>query len=357
MLKFMREHIKSIMITVIALFVISCFAGYGLYSRSSANKGGNSQRDRAVAEVNGKEVMLSRLEQGVGRLTEQYQAQQQKVVSTDTPYLRRQVLDSIALADEMDKEIESRDIKISKNDIEAAFNRVMEQYATREEFKNSLQRQGITEKEVKKEIEKQLAQQKVTDSIAAAVKVKDSDVRSFYNSAKNFIYKQPAGIETLVATFNSKIAADLALKSLQGGADWDKIMDEHKNDLVSAATKAKPVLVTPDMTKEGALAKIKELPLKKFSAVVPIEGSTNCYIAYKLKKMPERVLSYNEVSADVKSLMTRQETQMKQNEFYRSLVDRATIKILDKTLFPEEKPASADVSSDKSAGKSTDKAD
>ena len=42
MLKFMREHVKWIMITVILLFVLSCFGGYGLYVRGNRNRQANN---------------------------------------------------------------------------------------------------------------------------------------------------------------------------------------------------------------------------------------------------------------------------------------------------------------------------
>ncbi len=45
------------MIAVIVLFVVSIFAGYGLYSLPG--QGGDGQRDYAVAEVDGKDVMRS----------------------------------------------------------------------------------------------------------------------------------------------------------------------------------------------------------------------------------------------------------------------------------------------------------
>ncbi|MCF0247574.1 MAG: SurA N-terminal domain-containing protein, partial [Synergistes sp.] len=68
MLKLMREHTKAIMIIVIAFFVASCFAGYGLYVRGG---GADGQRDYPVAEVDGHEIMRSTLERAAMQIAEQ----------------------------------------------------------------------------------------------------------------------------------------------------------------------------------------------------------------------------------------------------------------------------------------------
>ena len=61
MLRTLRNHTKVIMIIVILFFVASCFAGYGLYVRGGGE--GEGMRDYPVAEIDGREVMRSALEQ------------------------------------------------------------------------------------------------------------------------------------------------------------------------------------------------------------------------------------------------------------------------------------------------------
>ncbi len=224
----------------------------------------------------------------------------------------------------------------------------MDSYPTREEFKAFLERSGITEAQVKSDIKKQISQRKVMDALSAEIDVPAEDARKFYDSAKTFLYKQPAGFKVNIATFRSNEAAKLAQKSIEGGEGWDKVMEQHKADIMTSTPYDKPVLITEQMMVDS-LAALKDLPLNKVSPVMPVTSSDS-YVAVKRSKEAEKQLSYNEVSADVVAMIRSQKAQEKQQEFYEELLSRAKIKILDPEIFPA--PASADV---KTEVKSEDK--
>ena len=107
MLRTLRNHTKVIMIIVILFFVASCFAGYGLYVRGGGE--GEGMRDYPVAEIDGREVMRSALEQGAARLSEQYGAA--NITSADIPLIRKAVIDNMAVDAELEKEIKTRKIE------------------------------------------------------------------------------------------------------------------------------------------------------------------------------------------------------------------------------------------------------
>ena len=333
------------MIAVIVLFVVSIFAGYGLYSRSG--QGGDGQRDYAVAEVDGKDVMRSDIEKGTMQLAEQL-GSEREITSADIPFMRKAILDSTAIEAELEKEIKNRKIEVTQDEIEENYTSIMDSYPTREEFKAFLERSGITEAQVKSDIKKQISQRKVMDALSAEIDVPAEDARKFYDSAKTFLYKQPAGFKVNIATFRSNEAAKLAQKSIEGGEGWDKVMEQHKADIMTSTPYDKPVLITEQMMVDS-LAALKDLPLNKVSPVMPVTSSDS-YVAVKRSKEAEKQLSYDEVSADVVAMIRSQKAQEKQQEFYEELLSRAKIKILDPEIFPA--PVSADV---KTEGKSEDK--
>ena len=345
MLRYLRSHVKAIMIAVIVLFVVSIFAGYGLYSRSG--QGGDGQRDYAVAEVDGKDVMRSDIEKGTMQLAEQL-GSEREITSADIPFMRKAILDSTAIEAELEKEIKNRKIEVTQDEIEENYTSIMDSYPTREEFKAFLERSGITEAQVKSDIKKQISQRKVLDALSAEIDVPAEDARKFYDSAKTFLYKQPAGFKVNIATFRSNEAAKLAQKSIEGGEGWDKVMEQHKADIMTSTPYDKPVLITEQMMVDS-LAALKDLPLNKVSPVMPVTSSDS-YVAVKRSKEAEKQLSYNEVSADLVAMIRSQKAQEKQQEFYEELLSRAKIKILDPEIFPA--PASADV---KTEVKSEDK--
>ena len=327
------------MITVIVLFVVSIFAGYGLYGRSG--KGSDGKRDYAVAEINGKDVMRSDIERGTMQLAEQL-GSEREVTSADIPFMRKAILDSTAIEAELEKEIKSRNIEVTQKEIDENYTKIMDSYPTREEFKAFMERSGITEAEVKSDIKKQISQKKMMDALSEEINVPEDEARKFYDSAKTFLYKQPAGFKVNIATFKSNEAARLAQKSIEGGEGWDKVMEEHKTDIMSSTPYDKPVLITEQMMVDS-LAALKDLPLNKVSPVMPVT-SNDSYLAIKRNKEAEKQLSYNEVSADVVAMIKNQKAQGKQQEFYNELLSRATIKILDPQIFPA--PVSAEVKSE-----------
>lgn len=202
MLRHMREHVKIIMAVVILLFVVSCFAGYGLYSRSGS--GDDGMRDYPVAEVDGSEIMRSTVENGAVRVAEQFSGGQQ-ITSDDMLFYRRAALDSVIIQAEVEKEIKTRKIEVTKDDVDAAYVKIMDSYPTREEFKAFLDRTGTSEADVKKELRQQLSQQKLVESIAADVQVSDAEAFDFYNTAKEFIFKDKDG---KVRSYN-EVSADV----------------------------------------------------------------------------------------------------------------------------------------------------
>ena len=336
MLRYLRSHVKAIMIAVILLFVLSCFAGYGLYARSGRSADGS--KDYAVAKIDGKDVVRSDIEKGTMQLAEQL-GSDREVTSADIPFMRKAILDSTAIEAELEKEIKSRKIDVTGDEIEEAYKNIMDSYPTREEFKAFMERSGITEKQIKDDLKKQISQKKVMDALSAEISVPDDEARKFYDSAKTFMYKQPAGFKVNLATFRSNEAAEAAQKSLEGGEGWDKVMESHKSDIMSSTPYDKPVLITEQMMVDS-LAALKALPFNKVSPVMPVTSSDS-YLAIKRSKEAEKQLSYEEVSADVVAMIRSQKAQEKQQQFYEELLKRAKVKVLDPEIFPAT--ASADV--------------
>lgn len=349
----MRKYIKVILIIVILFFVASCFAGYGLYVRGN-NGGGNGEgrRDYPVAEVDGKNIMRSELEKAAARISEQFGA---SVTSADTPAIRKAALDQITLQAELEKEIDNRSIDVAKDEIEEAYKKIMDQYPTREEFMAYMQRSGITEKQIKDDIKKQLQMDKVMKSLEDGVKIDDKEVKAFYDTAKNFLYKQPAGVKVNLVTFKDKAAAEAAHKAIAAGgnAKWDAEIDRYKNDIIMSTPYAQPTILT-DIQLSKELPALKDFPMNKLT---PVEkaGANLFYFAIKREKAKEEILSFNTVSADVKNTIKNQKMQEEQRKFYDTLLKRAAVKILDTTIFPSDKPASADAAaSGDAAPKSAD---
>ena len=257
---------------------------------------------------------------------------------------------------ELQKEISNRKIDVPSDEIDAAYTRAMDSYPTREEFMEFIKRSGLTEKQIKEDIKKQLQMQKLMESLEKDVAVDDKEVRAFYDTAKNFLYKQPAGVMVNIATFKDKAAAEAAQKAIAGGAKWDAEIEKYKNDIEMATSYDKPTIITDQMLQQKELSVLKDYPMNK---VTPVEsaGENHSYIAIKRSKSAERVLPFDEVSGDVTAVIKNQKMQQAQQKFYGELLSRANVKVLDASIFPEEKQPEAASSDQTAPAASEDKKD
>ena len=195
-LKTLRTKTKGIMIIVAVAFVISIFAGYGFYSRRGDSSAG---KDRVVAKANGTNIMLSQIDMGVRQLMEQMGisnlAQEQYYV------LRKHILDQIILDMELDKEVKKNKIEVADEEIETAMERIAAQFPTKEAYQDYLKAYNIREEDLKKELSRQLAQQKL---LQAVVKVDDTiteeEVKEFYEVNGDTYFVRPEGLWVNYAT-------------------------------------------------------------------------------------------------------------------------------------------------------------
>ncbi|MBQ9882256.1 MAG: SurA N-terminal domain-containing protein [Synergistes sp.] len=338
MLNFMRKHTNIIMVIVILFFVLSCFAGYGLYTRGGRGDGG--MRDYAVAEVEGKQIMRSELERAAQQMAAQYG---RDITSADAAIIRRAALNDIVVGAEVDKEIANRKIDVSKDEIDAEYKRVMDSYPTREEFAEYLKRTGLTEAQVKESIKKQLQMRKFFKSIEDGIKLDDKEVQSFYDATKAFLFTRPAGFTVNMAAFINKSDAEAAHKELSEGASWDSVIEKYRASLEMATSYDNPVFI-PEQAAEKELKILKDYPLDKLT---PVESGdpTHPYIAIKRSVEKERTVPFSEASGDAAAALRTQKLRQEQQVLFDNLLKSADLKILDESIFPKIDAPAADAAS------------
>lgn len=338
MLNFMRRHTNIIMAVVILFFVLSCFAGYGLYTRGG--RGSSGMRDYPVAEVGRRQIMRSELERAAQQIAAQYGGD---ISSADAAVIRRAALHDIVIGEEIDKEIAKRKIDASKDEIDAEYKRVMDSYPTREEFAEYMKRTGLTEAQVKDNIRKQLQMRKFFQSIEEGIKIDDNEVRSFYDTTKTFLFTRPAGFNVNMAAFVDKSAAEEAHKELSEGASWDSVIDKYRASLEMATSYDNPVFI-PEQAADKELKALKDYPLNKLTPVESVDAK-HSYIAIKRSAEKERQLSFDEVSADAAAALRGQKMRVEQQTLFDNLLKSADMKILDESIFPKSPDPSGEAAS------------
>jgi hypothetical protein len=333
MMKFFRENVRWIMIAVLVLFTLSCFAGYGMYSRGSSSRGGGMQ-DYPVAEVDGQKVMRSEIEKSMGQIAEQYaqSGQATKVTSADFPALRQMALDNYVVTLEIRNETKSRGLKATDQELDEALKGVEDQFPTKEAFMQYLQRSGVTKEQMKERIAEEIVQKKLFEDVLKPASVDAKEARKFYDSMKDFFYRRPAGYTFNMMAFRSQDQAKQARALLQGGEKWDAVVVRFSKNISNATSYDQPVFVgEKDLADD--LSNLKTLPIGKASNPVRIT-SDDVMVVVKRSAEKERVMSWNEVSGDVTNLLLSQKKKELQNKFFGELRGRAKVKVLDASIFP-----------------------
>lgn len=327
MMRYLRNNVKTIMIGVVLVFIVSCFAGYGMYVRGRS--GGGSGGDYPVARLDGKEIMRSQIEMGMRELADQFG--NNKITSADLPALRRMVLDDIVAGMELTKAAKDADIKVSKEEVDDYIAALQARFPTKEAYDEYVQRSGMTEREMRKRIEEGLAQRKLFERITADVSVDAAESRKFYDAMRDVFFKRPAGYMLNVAAFRGMSVAEQARARLLRGEKWDKVIDALSKDVSNFTPYAKPVFVSnKDLADD--LKTVKTLKSGSYSGLVKV-ASDDYLIVLKRSNEAERILPYDEVSKDIKEVLLTQKRNQEQRQYMQDLLKKAPLEILDKSIF------------------------
>jgi hypothetical protein len=326
MMQYFRKNVRWIMLIIVILFVVSCFAGYGMYTGGR----GDGNTDYIVARIDGDRVMRSELEQAAGQMI-QSMGMEQGITSEDLPSIRSSVLDQMAIVKKLDQEVKSRKITATREEIDSTFSNIESSFPTRELFLQQMQAAGIDERKLKSSIEEQILRQKVFEEVTAPASTDEQEMHTFYDTMKAFAFQRPEGFNVNVAHFATAESANSAKTAIAGGKAWDGVMEAASTDVIDYSPYESPILA-PLSQLTGQLEPLKDLPLNKVTDVIELaEG--DFLVAVKRSKEEARTATYDEVSADIEQMVLGQKRQGLQANFLQDLRGKANVEILDNSIF------------------------
>jgi hypothetical protein len=327
----LRTQMRWIMLIIVLAFLLSTFLMYDSGSRSG---GSSSERreDYAVAEINGRQLMRSALEQRALMYLEQYGSA--STASVDMPYIYQSVLNQYVMELQLAQEVRDSGIIISDAEAEQAMKRYADSaFPTREAFYQYLDRSGVKVADYKASLAQQMASERLMRVSIGEIAVSDDEAAAFYDNMKDFFFRRPAGFMVNLVSFVSRDDAENVRGLLLEGKTWSEATS---SDVVDSS---KIVRVTPEPTFmsetafEGAFAPMKSDDIGVVSSVFEIV-SDDFAVAVKTEAVEEKVSSYDEVSEDVRAIIQQQKEREALNTFTRGLLERARVALLDASLFP-----------------------
>jgi parvulin-like peptidyl-prolyl isomerase len=215
---------------LLALFLAVAAAGCG--GGSSSVGGGD------VADVGSRSVSKDDYNALIEQARRSYAAQKRPFPKPGTSAfttLKNQAVQFLVQRAEYAQKADELGIKISGSDVDKRLEQIKKQYfgGDDKKYREQLKKQGLSEEQVKKDVEAQLVSEKLFNKVTAGVKVSDKDVLAYYRAHKDQ-YGQPATREVRHILVPSRAQANRLYAQLQAGASFAGLAKRFSKDPGSA---------------------------------------------------------------------------------------------------------------------------
>ena len=343
MMNHLRNHMKGIMLVIVIAFLASTFLMYerGSSRRSGDASDGRTIADYEVAKINGRSLMRSELDRRLRLYLENYASR--NASSLDSASLYKAALDQAVLESQIAKEIEQHGIKISDAEADLEMKSQADTYyVTREAFYQQLAQRGMKVEDYKRNLANQMATQRLLQMEIGEVVISQDRALEFYDTMKGLIYTKPEGFMVQLAEFKNESAAENLRARILSGDAWAAIVsnDELNSSDVLNFTR-EPVFLPTSAFTTGVFQSLASLDVGQVSDVFEV-SSEDFAVGMKAEHVDETITPFDDVSADIISVLTQQEQSKRISDYEASLLAKAELLVNDPSLF-EKAPTSDDV--------------
>jgi peptidyl-prolyl cis-trans isomerase SurA len=290
---------RTAKLTITATLVLVISLALGACSKDGS---ANSQDSTVAATVNGKNIMLSEVEQSVSRQAEGKQAQLSQL---EMAQARLQVLGSLIQREVLFGRAEREKLLPTEDEITAIINQQKQASGvTDDDFQKSLAAQNLTMESLREEARKDIAIKKLQDKYSSKITVSDKEVEDFYNGNRNrFVSARGVALAIIVAdpadnsaqgvTNDAKNESEAKLKidnisqQLKGGADFATVARSKSEDANSIVRGGDVGFATEEDLKQNGFP--PELITRLFAmqagdTTEPIRFNTGKWYVFKLEE-------------------------------------------------------------------------
>lgn len=327
-----QTHMRIAFATAMAfIFLITLFP---------APAGANQLVDRIVAIVNSNIITLRQLDTAFKPYAQHIRNQgyspekeKEELYKARNKLLNEMIDDKLA-----DEEIKKEGIDVSKAEVDDAIEQIKKNnYYTDEDLRHALQMQGLTMKEYRSEIKKQIERSRlVAMKVKSSIVVTDSDIKAYYQAHQ----KQYGGQEKykLCNIFMSvpdysdaqgteKIHQKMltVLKQLKQGAAFPELAEKYSEGSNAKDGGKLGEFSIEDISK-NLRPVIEKLKPGQFSDVIRTAKGFQIFYLEKIVKTPPQ--SLQKVSAEIRKKLYNKEVNQKFKSWLQSLRENAHIKII-----------------------------
>ena len=199
--------------------------------------------DGAVAVVGDEEITKADFDALIGRAEKAFEQQKRDFPKAGTPEyktLQNQAVQYLVQQAKYRQAAGELDIEVTDKEIDDRVEQVTKQYfsGSKAEYEKNLETQGLTNEQVRKEIENQLISEKIYERMTEDVKVTDADIGKYYKDHQKD-YKVPETREVRHILVAKKAKADSLRAQLADGANFAALAKKNSLDTGSKASGGK----------------------------------------------------------------------------------------------------------------------
>ena len=331
MMRALRKNLDIILIIVVVAFAVTIYYGYGSYRRSSRSG------QAVAATVNDTAITFYDLDQAFRSLLSRYDSKTLSQFDEKTfDLLRRFTLENLINNELLYQEARSRRIRVSDQEVKSELDRLKATFPSEKEFRNFLEYERVTLRDLQASLRRELMIRKLTDSLAEGIEIPEEEVKKYYDEHRNF-FTTPAQYHLAQIVVGSQEEAERVLKRLYLGEDF--------------ATVAKEVSMDPSRKQGGDMGWVPETQIPAEAqeaikairenprAVTPAIPRNNLFVIYRvLEWKPQEEKTYEEVKENIKNNLLSEQKNVKTDHLLAELRQKSKISISE-LLQPQASPA------------------
>jgi parvulin-like peptidyl-prolyl isomerase len=226
--------------------LIAVFAALALGVAAAGCGGGGGDDDAqtpevpadAIAVVGDRAIPKTEYDRLLAQAQATYEAREQEFPEAGTPefaQLRNALVRSLVEQAQYEIAAEEMDITVTDEELDKRLDELKDQFfeGDEEAYKAELEKQGITEEQVLKDLRTRMLSEKIFEQITSEVEVTDADIQAYYEENKSQ-FEQPASREVRHILVKTKAKADQIHGQLENGADFAKLAKQFSQDPASA---------------------------------------------------------------------------------------------------------------------------
>jgi foldase protein PrsA len=193
----------------------------------------------AIAVVGELEIARTEFDRLIDQAKKSFEAQDQDFPEAGTPEyedVKSSIVRSLVEEAQWEQEATEMGIKVTDQEVTKRLDELKEQFFQGDDskYEEELERQGLTEEQVRDEIRSRVLSEKIYESVTKSVKVTDQQIQAYYKKNETQ-FEQPESREVRHILVKSKAKSQDIYQQLQNGANFATLAKKFTEDEASKA--------------------------------------------------------------------------------------------------------------------------